>query len=422
MEILDDYSLWDNISIFDIYDDGKQLWFASIEYNALFKVEKQNNSIDFVGCFPDEDLFGYRLYSSINEFDSKLYFTPCSACEIGVYDMRKERFEKINIGILKSENNMAHIKYSKKFVSSFILNNKLILMPCCYDKMIIYDLITGEATFRDGLFDYFYNKYKDCIKSSDAQFYLCWFAKKISKSVIVFNLHCNSNIIIFYNLETDEFKEKRIGNYERSYSLIDFDGTYIFLYDEIVDVVVRFDIQRNEYKECVIKNELEEFMPCGMNHSFVNMITFDNDLYLIPANTNITVKLDILTWKPAVESTLSDECLLRQKCIAYMNLCRVFNNRLYLFANRSKSIIVYKREKELQHIKVKTTPLINMMIQKSHLLNQLYSNNHIFDENNICLQLFLDTIKEFKNPKRNFSILKENNQIKNLGHKIYESI
>ena len=186
--------------------------------------------------------------------------------------------------------------------------------------------------------------------------------------------------------------------------------------------MVRFDIQRNEYKECVIKNELEEFMPCGINHSFVNMITFDNDLYLIPANTNITVKLDILTWKPTVESTLSDECLLRQKCIAYMNLCRVFNNRLYLFANRSKSIIVYKRGKELQHIKVKTTPLINMKIQKSHLLNQLYSNNHIFDENNICLQLFLDTIREFKNPKRNFSILKDNNQTKNLGYKIYESI
>lgn len=413
-----DNSRWKNISIFDVLDDGKYLWFSAIEYNALFRVDKRNMNIEYVGYFPDEDFFAYRLYTSINEYNGKLFFTPCSAHEIGVYDMKENRFEKINIGISKNDNNTSDIKYGKKFVSGFIAKGKLILIPCCYDREVIYDLTTGIVTTRTELVDYFYTQYKDFTRSPDFQFYLCWFAKKTSELEIVFELHCNLNIIIFYNLETGKFTEKRVGDAERSYSLIECDEKYIFLYDEIVDTIVKYEVPTGICTEYNLARTLPSFRPCGLEHSFVNMVIFGADLYLIPANTNVAVKMDISTGKVSIVSALSEECLVQDEKIAYMTLSRIFDNKLYLFGNRSQKIILYEEENELQHIKIRISPYIDDLIEKNYFLYLLYNHHRFFDETNTSMGAFLKGITDLKN-----NIYENGDEgIRDYGYRIYECI
>ena len=84
IQILDSENKWDYIGIFDMFDDGAYLWFTSIEYNALFKLNKCTFHVNYMGSFPNEELYGVRLYTSINEYNGKLFFTPCTAHEIGV--------------------------------------------------------------------------------------------------------------------------------------------------------------------------------------------------------------------------------------------------------------------------------------------------------------------------------------------------
>ena len=227
-------------------------------------------------------MYGYRLYTTINEWNGKLFFTPCSACEIGVYDMKNKHFEKINIGIVRSDNDPLKAKVCKKFVSSFIYNNALILIPCCYDSIIIYDIITGEVSSRKGLFEHFYTKYKDCTTSLDVQFYLCWFAGRVGESEIVFNMHCNKNVLVFYNLETEDFREQTIGSGKETFSLIECDGRRVYLYDISADALVKWEMETGEYSECHLADKLPSISGVWFRRLFCEYEDIGEWLYLIP--------------------------------------------------------------------------------------------------------------------------------------------
>lgn len=114
-------SRWEHIGIFDMFDDGENLWFTSLEYNALFKMSKRTFDVDYVGSFPDEEAYGGRLYTSVNECNGKLYFTPCTAHEIGIYDMKNECFEKGSIGISRDDNDLLKIKYAKSLCQALYI-------------------------------------------------------------------------------------------------------------------------------------------------------------------------------------------------------------------------------------------------------------------------------------------------------------
>ncbi|MCH5186187.1 MAG: hypothetical protein J1F64_08695 [Oscillospiraceae bacterium] len=229
-----------------------------LEYNALFKMNIRTHHIDYVGSFPNEEFQRYWLYTSINECNGKLYFTPGSAYEIGVYDVKSQRFEKINIGITKQDNDLSKIKYARKFMSCFVYDNNLILIPWCYDKTIYYDTVAGTLSVSNELFDYFYTKYKNFTTFPG---YLCCLAGNINESEIVFNLFCSKNIVFFYNLQTKEYREKPVGNEQRTFKFIEYDDKQVYLYDDKANILIKWGIEDCKYSECHIADNVPEFKP-----------------------------------------------------------------------------------------------------------------------------------------------------------------
>lgn len=341
------------VSIFDMFDDGEYLWFTAIEYNALFKMNKRTFVVEYMGSFPEEEAYGYRLYTSINEYNGKLFFTPCTAREIGIYDMKENCFEKASIGISRADNDLSRVQYEKKFVSGFICDGVLVLIPCCYDKVVLYDIHAGTVSFREDLFTHFYEKYHDQVTSLDSRFYLCWFARRVNESEIVFNLHSNKNVLILYDLRTGKFREQIVGSGESSFSLVESDGRQVYLYDTPGDVLVKWELETGKYFECHIVDQLPEFRPCGLENSFVNMAVLGEWLYLIPANTNVAIRVDTTTSTVAKVEELSEECTIQREGIAYWNLCRVYDDRLYLYGNHSKELVIYGKDGKAQRIAIK---------------------------------------------------------------------
>ena len=417
IQILDSENKWDYIGIFDMFDDGAYLWFTSIEYNALFKLNKCTFHVNYMGSFPNEELYGVRLYTSINEYNGKLFFTPCTAHEIGVYDIEKKCFEKINIGISRKDNDLSKIKNAKKFASSFFYKDSLILLPCCYDRVVVCHISTGKVSFRNSLFEYFYAKYGNYTTSSDGQFYLCWFAKRISETNIVFNLHCNRNILIFYDLATGEFSEQVIGNEKRSFSLIEYDMEQVYLYDINDDMLIKWDIETNEYFECHIADKLPEFQPCGLAYSFSNMVVLGDWLYLIPASTNVAVKINTATLDAVAVDALSDECSAQNKGIAYLNLCRIFDNKLYLWGNQSRELIIYGKDGNLQRIKIKVEEDMENILAENHLADIMQNNLCWVSEEQIPLTRFINVLEKIETEQY---IGNRETAVKNCGDSIYQ--
>lgn len=385
-------SRWNHADIFDMFDDGEYLWFTAIEYNALFKVSKHTFDVEYIGSFPDEETYGYRLYTSINEYNGKLFFTPCTAHEIGVYDMVNRSFEKVSIGISRIDNDLSQIQCAKKFVSGFVCEGTLVLIPCCYDKVVLYDIAAGTVSFQEDLFKHFHAKYHDQTTSLDSQFYLCWFARRVNESEVVFNLHCSKNILIFYNLKTGEFRELAIGSEKGSFSLVEYDGRQVYLYNTPADVLVKWEIETGEYSECRIADQLPEFQSCGLENSFVNMTLLGEWLYLIPANTNVAVKVDTTTLAVAVVEGLSEECTIQREETPYLNLCRVYDDKLYLWGNRSKRLIIYGKDGKLQHVEIKIPEGIEYIILEKRLADLLCNGCSQVEEGTFSLNNFINAL------------------------------
>lgn len=409
---------YNRIGMFDLFDDGEDLWFTSIEFNALFKVNQQTSKMEYVGSFPNEEWNGYRLYTSVNEWEGKLFFTPCTACEIGVYDTIKKEFKKVNIGLSKQDNDISQIKYAKKFVSGFIHNDTLVLIPCCYDKVITYDLIQDKVYESDELVKYFYTKYKSSIMSAESEFYFCWYAKRMTESEIVFELHHNRNIAVIYNLATGEFKEKEIGDKNRTYVLTEYDGKYTYLYDGMADILVRWEMSTDEVVEYPIEKLLPEFQSCGLYRSFVNMVVFDGWLYLIPVDSNVAVKLRIGTMDAFIVDVLSEECLVEKAEPAYMGVSRVSNGKLYLFANRTKRIVALKEDKLLQTIETEISSEDECRIEENHKVHLICYTEQVISEDVLTLNDFLNILVD-KPPKE---YERDSKKTEAAGSRIYEYI
>ncbi len=411
-----------DLSIFDLYDDGERLWFSAIEYNALLAMDKQTLKVDYIGSFPNEDMYGARLYTTITESNGKLYFTPCSAHEIGVYDTRNKKFEKINIGLSRFDNDMSQIKYVKKFVSGFINDSLLTLVPCCYETTVVCDITNNNISCHNELFDYFYSKYRRHITSADSQFYLCWFAKRLNKTEIAFNLHSNTNIVVFYNLETRKFKEQKIGSEKRTFSLIEYDGTSLWLYDTKNDMLIRWKRENEECSEIRITDKLPDFKPCGMKNSFLNMAVLGDYLYLIPANTNFVIQVNIETLDLVIIDTLSVECSDQNEGIAYSNLCKVSDNKLYLFGNRSKQFVEYQQGGELRYAKLKLSDDFDNSIERQYFLDSLHNSHILLGEDRLSLTSFLNILNASDLPKSELASSKNGLTGKECGYKVYEYV
>lgn len=392
MQDSDSDGRWDYVSIFDMFDDGDNFWFTAIEYNALFKMSKYSFDVEYIGSFPDEEAYGHRLYTSINECSGKLFFTPCAAHEIGVYDMETHRFEKISIGISRGDNDLSQIKYGKKFVSGFVYDSILVLIPCCYDKIVSYDIAAGKVSHQEDLFKYFCAKYNNSITSLDSQFYLCWFARRLNESEIVFNLHCNKNILIFYNLKTGAFREQAIGSETGSFSLVECNDGQVYLYDTPADVLVKWEIETGKYSECRIADQLPEVQLCGLENSFVNMVVMGEWLYLIPANTNAAIKVDTTTLTVTVVEELSAECGMQHEGVAYLNLCRVFDSKLYLWGNRSRELVIYGKDGKMQRLKIKVPKGMEDIIAEKYLADLIRNGCSPIMEGRISLTNFINVL------------------------------
>lgn len=413
-----------DFGIFDLFDDGRHLWFPAIEYNALFMMDKQTGYVKYMGSFPNEACNQHRLYSSITEYQGKLYFTPCSAHEIGVYDMEYNRFEKIDIGIAREDNDVSQVRFAKKFVSGFIQGTTLTLIPCCYDNMVICDLTTAHVSLRSEMFTFFSQKYRQSVTSTDSEFYLCWFAKRINESEVVFNLQSNESIAVFYNLDTGTYREQNIGSKGRTYTMVEYDRVYLWLYDPREDVLVRWKESEKEYIEVSFKEQISGFQSCGLGHSFVNLAALKGWIYFIPANTNAAVKVHAETLQTAVIESLSAECFLTKEEIAYSNLCRISENSLYLFGYRSNRLKKYEAEGTLQQFLISISDQDLDVLKQKQLLDELNRADGVcvLSEEQVSLTDFLEAVQDLEGKPSEADKHKTAPMLQGCGSAIYESM
>lgn len=215
-----------------MYYDGEYLWCAAIDFNGLFRINPRNEESVFIGCFPDEDMYGYYLYVSITEYNNKLYFSPYNAKTISIYDKINNCFITLQL-----RNDLIHKK--KKFANAEIYSKYVVFSGCSSKTILQLNTYTNEITYIDSWSMEIINKYN--LKEDD---YI------VSHFCILSNVlygYCHkAQIFVCVNLENESYYvgDFKCGNGHNVY--IYNDSHYIWLLPYSKGNIMRFDPVNNQ--------------------------------------------------------------------------------------------------------------------------------------------------------------------------------
>jgi hypothetical protein len=139
-----------NLPVSCICDVGGVLWVLFYRCNALCKLDKKTWELEYIGSFPGEAAYAWIFFSDMVSVDSFLYFTPCSANDIAVYNMKSQTFQKIKI---PDPDKKIKIKVAYNQNTKFLKLNKvngcLFFIPYSFPGILMLDTSNNMITLID---------------------------------------------------------------------------------------------------------------------------------------------------------------------------------------------------------------------------------------------------------------------------------
>ena len=202
----------------DVIRMDDKLWFTSNTYNCLFCMDIASEKIKLIGSFPNEMFAQSLLYYQMESVGDKIYFAPCFAKEIGVYDIKRNEFEKIKI-----DEKMIRVKQGyDRFYGIQKYNNFLFFIPG-YSKTIIRLNVENHEV-------QYVNEWSEKIEGNYSAMDAFFWEQRVLRGNKLFLPFFNMNAILELNCDTLDCVIRKIDIEETGYSGICDEGDIIWLY------------------------------------------------------------------------------------------------------------------------------------------------------------------------------------------------
>ena len=261
----------------ELYDDWEVYWFTSIHFNCLFKMDKHMWSVEFVGSFPNEKIDGYRLYSTILEYQNKLYFAPLRAKEIGVFDKIGRNFSKIEFE--KGGTKCLEGYTGWNFSTAYRYGKLLYFIP--HQRTFILKLNLETETI-----EYLSEWYKE-IQEKNINKGSSLFFRTCRKQSVVYAPFNWSDYVMTFDMETEQTRIIRLGEENSGYVDICFDGREFWMAPLGGRKILRWDENKNVCKDYFIESEETA------NFLFWGCVYFNGAVYFFPNEYHKILKTDV---------------------------------------------------------------------------------------------------------------------------------
>ncbi|MDR2356431.1 MAG: WD40 repeat domain-containing protein [Clostridiales Family XIII bacterium] len=271
------------------------LWFASAEFNGLFKMDLDTWDVRCVGSFPNEPFAKRDMYGGVIECDGKLCFAPLFAASIGVYDIEKGKFETIELPRdVKFGNNIW--KFSDTVVRA---ENKLIFIPCFYPAILVYDIASGKIESRSDIVSSL-RRGSEIVTVDRCSFR---FAFPVGNKVFI--PYNQGNKIVVFDVRTFDYEVRTVGNANVAFCGIEFDGKDFWLPSLSTDGgLFRWNYETNAYTVFPFPHEITNEYNIGI----YAVLRYGDKLRLIPSYDNSVWVFDIPTQTYCVDEVMQSEC------------------------------------------------------------------------------------------------------------------
>ena len=270
------------------YSNGDHVYFADERFNALYRMHKPSLVVEYLGEFPDEQ--GDALYRQMAQHNGKLYFTPCKAQKVGVYDLEKQEFcdgiEIKNLGdsfkLGKHTHKTGDYLYSA-FAGAISYKQYIYFTPMFYPAIVRLDTDSGEIQYIDD----FMNSLGELVNSNEYMF-----ARITPVSGISFALACHcANAFMRFKMETNTTEIIKIDDSGNRYIAIIYDGNSYWL----CPARVGMPIIKWCDGECMYFNEYHSNDLAASHIPFVGGFYCDEYIYFIPYQNYKAIKIHVHT-------------------------------------------------------------------------------------------------------------------------------
>ena len=123
---------------------NRQLFFAAMEFNGLFRLDLNTGEQFFLNSIPGESLTAKRLYGSMQIVENILVLIPFSAKNIALYNLENGTIELIKIEIPCK--NLQNYNAEYKFQGSTVIENKVIMFGLTYPDILVFSPAEKKVT------------------------------------------------------------------------------------------------------------------------------------------------------------------------------------------------------------------------------------------------------------------------------------
>lgn len=302
---------------------NRQLFFAAMEFNGLFRLDLDTGEQFFLNSIPGESLTAKRLYGSMQVVENVLVLIPFSAKNIALYNL-----ENGTIELIKIENpckNLQCYNAEYKFQGSTVIENQVIMFGLTYPDILVFNPIEKKVNSIPWIEKY-EQDYRDIpdVSVSKIQFY---FGKPSTiyknKLIVPFGF---SNRIMVINLDSYEIEFVELGENGNQYYDLEVDNDYFyFVYSNEKDTFLdKYTVDEN-FKFFIIETvQISNTPNCWI--AFLN-----HQLMLLPTQRDCSIDVKNNEFKNQYG----------------FHFKSILENELLLFACSNKSVyLISKDEKE----------------------------------------------------------------------------
>ena len=126
-----------NTHFMDVAHHNGYVYFSENSFNGLFRYKEGDNEAEFLGRFPEEDLWQWDLHRNVFVYMDKLYFIPMNGHGISVYDCKNGSFEMLHIPGIDND--------YVRFDQCVELDKEIFLIPLNLNTpFVLFNLLTKE--------------------------------------------------------------------------------------------------------------------------------------------------------------------------------------------------------------------------------------------------------------------------------------
>lgn len=381
---------------------NEELYFSSFRGNGLFRYD--GKVVECVACFEEK---GIKLFSGIELYCSKLYFTPFTASKIYIYDLNDRKINSISYEGQGFED----------FAFSVLYGHYIYMFPSHYPGILKLSLDTLDMEKID---DWIGEDFKRYQLEQDVFFK----GEYVQRDDAVYIPFYNACAVLEFNLNDNKSIIHGVGS--QGYETIADDGKAFWMMSRKDRMIVCWN-------PCTDKITQYSKFPMSYNWgTFVGSLSRNGYVWIFPERANMVLKVETLSGEITEEKLFSKVC--KHKWISYSLWGTAFifvarnMEQVLLCSGKSSQVIVFYVDrnqlkcsrlnlpKEIPGQYHEETDIEYIQFRKKRYVERRRQEKFFFESEEYLLCEFIEDVE------KNGTIGRRAGQKLRVGESIYENI